>query len=298
LTHLGKLWNDYTLIQEAARLAIDQLPRLIAQDQQLDIIAGTGGCLASLLALYTVAPSERLLKVAIQCGDHLVATAQRMHCGLGWVAQEVANQPLAGFSHGIAGIAWALLQLAAITKHEGFRNTATEAFCYERSLFCSKEGNWRDLRESGATLAHQESSESFMTAWCHGAPGIGLARLYSLPYIHDADIDREISSALHYTLTQGFGSNHSLCHGDLGNLELVHAVSQVYDDAALAQRVRVIAGTILDDIAHRGWLCGIPSGTETLGLMTGLAGIGYGLLRLAHPNGVPSVLVLAPPTVG
>jgi hypothetical protein len=29
--------------------------------------------------------------------------------------------------------------------------------------------------------------------------------------------------------------------------------------------------------------------------MVGLAGIGYGLLRLADPRRVPSVLVLAPP---
>jgi len=30
--------------------------------------------------------------------------------------------------------------------------------------------------------------------------------------------------------------------------------------------------------------------------MIGLAGIGYGLLRLAEPTRVPSVLVLEPPT--
>jgi len=29
--------------------------------------------------------------------------------------------------------------------------------------------------------------------------------------------------------------------------------------------------------------------------MNGLAGIGYGLLRLVHPDRVPSVLVLDPP---
>jgi lantibiotic modifying enzyme len=34
---------------------------------------------------------------------------------------------------------------------------------------------------------------------------------------------------------------------------------------------------------------------ETPGLMTGVAGIGYGLLRLAAPLRVPSVLALAPP---
>jgi lantibiotic modifying enzyme len=31
------------------------------------------------------------------------------------------------------------------------------------------------------------------------------------------------------------------------------------------------------------------------GMMTGLAGIGYGLLRLAEPERVPSVPVLEPP---
>jgi len=35
---------------------------------------------------------------------------------------------------------------------------------------------------------------------------------------------------------------------------------------------------------------------ESPGLLTGLAGIGYGLLRLAEPTRIPSVLVLAPPT--
>jgi hypothetical protein len=34
---------------------------------------------------------------------------------------------------------------------------------------------------------------------------------------------------------------------------------------------------------------------ESPGLMTGLAGIGYALLRLAEPHRVPSVLGLAPP---
>ena len=38
-----------------------------------------------------------------------------------------------------------------------------------------------------------------------------------------------------------------------------------------------------------------PSIVEAPGLLVGLAGIGYGLLRLAYPERVPSVLVLAPP---
>jgi lantibiotic modifying enzyme len=39
----------------------------------------------------------------------------------------------------------------------------------------------------------------------------------------------------------------------------------------------------------------MPSGVHSPSLMTGVAGIGYGLLRLAAPEAVPSLLALRPP---
>jgi lantibiotic modifying enzyme len=56
-----------------------------------------------------------------------------------------------------------------------------------------------------------------------------------------------------------------------------------------------VATAILDGIAHHGPRCGNPLGVASPGFMTGLAGIGYQLLRLAEPARVPSVLTLAPP---
>jgi lantibiotic modifying enzyme len=57
-----------------------------------------------------------------------------------------------------------------------------------------------------------------------------------------------------------------------------------------------LAVDILDRIEREGSRCGNPLAVEAPGLMTGLAGIGYGLLRCAEPACVPSVLCLAPPT--
>jgi len=56
-----------------------------------------------------------------------------------------------------------------------------------------------------------------------------------------------------------------------------------------------LATVILDCIDRYGWGCGGPNGVEMPGLMLGLAGIGYQMLRLAEPDRVPSVLTLAPP---
>jgi hypothetical protein len=56
-----------------------------------------------------------------------------------------------------------------------------------------------------------------------------------------------------------------------------------------------VGAEILDRIEREGWRCGNPLAVEAPGLMTGLAGIGYGLLRCAEPALVPTVLCLAPP---
>jgi lantibiotic modifying enzyme len=67
------------------------------------------------------------------------------------------------------------------------------------------------------------------------------------------------------------------------------------DEPCWSEELARLSGAILDSIQHNGWLCGLPLSVQSPGLMTGLAGIGYGLLRLAEPDRVPSVLLLAPP---
>ncbi len=301
LTHLGRLWNEPALFQEAEDL-IERLPAFIAKDNQLDIIGGSAGCILSLLSLYALHPSPRILEIAIQCGDHLLATAQPMTEGIAWetIRQE---PPLGGFAHGAAGIALSLLKLAASSGEERFRHTALAALAYDRSLFVPAQRNWADLRVFPARTPEPkqpneppaEPRQNCMVAWCHGAPGIGLGRLGALQQLDDAQTREEIDIALNTTIQQGFAGNHSLCHGALGNVELLLTAAQLLnrpeDHEALERATALIVGSI----ETHGWVSGVPLGVETPGLMAGLAGIGYELLRLAEPDKVPSMLLIAPP---
>lgn len=293
-THLGSLWQEEALLTRARDIAL-LLPELIGQDTYLDFLSGSAGSLSALFALYSVAPSAELVAIAIQCGDRLLRCASQ--CGgepLPY-AQGLASRPLTGFSHGAAGIALSLFQLARISRETRFREGAQRALACERSVFSPAQQNWPDFHPTrpGETAAGQEA---YRTTWCYGAPGIGLARLASLPYQDDATMREEIASALQTTLAQGFGMNHSLCHGDLGNLELLLTAAQTLEHAApYRDLTQTYATAILKSIEREGWLTGVPSCVETPGLMTGIAGIGYQLLRIAEPELVPSVLTLAPP---
>jgi lantibiotic modifying enzyme len=71
--------------------------------------------------------------------------------------------------------------------------------------------------------------------------------------------------------------------------------SQTLEDPWLREKLEQITSLLLASISQHGWVTGAPFGVETPGFMTGLAGIGYELLRLASPEQVPSVLSLAPP---
>lgn len=288
LAHLGSLWQRRDLWQEATALAELAAARL-KQDEQFDIIGGAAGYIGAVVALWRCTGDERLVAFMAHAADHLVAHAQPQDVGVGWIAPGMGGRALAGFSHGAAGIAWALLLAAQITGNENYRAVARQALRYERTLFDADAQNWRDLR--GAP----DAGEHFMHAWCHGAPGIGLARLAMQPLLDDAQIPTEVAAALASTAAHGFGGGHSLCHGDFGNLELLVAAATALQRPTLLAEARRLASTWLAAQPQTGWRCGVPDGVETPGLMVGLAGIGYELLRLADPAATPSVLLLEAP---
>jgi type 2 lantibiotic biosynthesis protein LanM len=297
LNHLGILWNDPKLLTKAKQ-TVKLITNLIKHDGSFDIISGAAGCIGCLISLYKTTKYNYALKTAIRCGNYLLKKAIKMKRGIGWPLSGMGKKPLSGFSHGAAGFAWALLQLANESGIKKFHKAALASIEYERTLFTPKVGNWKDIREFEYTNSTTNKYQ-YMTAWCHGAVGIGLARLSALKYVDDPKLKKEINVALDTTLKQGFGTmhNHSLCHGDLGNTELLLRAYQVLKDDKYDFHLRKVMTIILDNVEQHGWQCGIPNGVETPGLMVGLAGIGYQLLRFAEPRHVPSILMLEPPII-
>ncbi len=287
LTHLGARWQDESLLDLAEQVAAPLGPQIDA-DENSDIVGGAAGCLVALLGLHSLRPSGPALALAVRCGERLLARARHMETGVGWILDVAGQRPLAGFSHGAAGISWALLQLSAAVGDDRFHQTAREALEYERFLYRSS-GGWPDLRYDLPAKQHS------MCAWCHGGPGIALGRLDSLRFLDDAAMREDIATAVDATLAGGFGKGHSLCHGDLGNLEALALAAEILAPPGLADRVGRLSGGVLASIREHGWRCGLLGVGEVPGLMLGIAGIGYGLLRLGAPERVPSVLRLALP---
>lgn len=272
---------------------IRRLQEAVSSDGNWDVSGGLAGTILCLSSLPTFTASSQIKDVARDAAARL-ADAQDPVTG-GWVSQAMSNSglstvPLAGLAHGSAGICWALSIAASHLGVPGLEETIGRGLAYERTLFLPQMGNWKDVRD-----ARILGSGGPLVAWCHGAAGGALARLggrmSGLACFNDPESLRDIEAAIETTLADGVGHNHSLCHGDFGNTEIVLTVARMLQRPDWQERARLALRQSVDAGQRQGWLCGMPKGIETPGLMTGLAGVGYGLLRFADPT-VPSMLLL------
>ncbi|MFQ6396083.1 type 2 lanthipeptide synthetase LanM family protein [Nocardia sp. KC 131] len=301
LSELGTLWADDGLISAARELAATMSP-LIDRDEEFAVMDGTAGALLGVGALARTGRGNGISDVVRRAADRLLAAQGATSGHAAWLPrgmQELGliRQPLAGYGHGASGIASALVRATEVLGDERYIEAALRAVDYERELFDVQRNNWRDIRElSGpdglAVEKHGDwtATEGNSIAWCHGAAGIGLTRLHILRHHDGARIRADLDAALETTLRGGFGNGHSLCHGDFGSLELAVAVATEWADDELWTRLRRHAATVVEAITHQGWRCGLYRDLEVPGLYTGLAGIGFGALRVCALPGGPASL--------
>jgi hypothetical protein len=296
---IGSILAEEKCIEQATRLTKDALQYRQYQ-QAFDLISGTAGAISALLALQEITQDRSLVASAIDLGDELLQAAEKTEIGFTWKSIELPqSRHLTGFSHGVAGIGYALLELFNATGDGKFRAAAELAFRYERHWFDSAVGNWPDFRDVPRRSKRREAF-AFGAYWCHGAPGIALSRLRAYAILNDETYKDEAVQALRTTqestetlLYAGTG-NFSLCHGLAGNAEILIQGQQLGDpaQAAMAATGHQVAHAAIERYAQAGraWPAGTSSG-ETPSLMLGLAGIGYFYLRLADPQ-TPSLLMV------
>jgi lantibiotic modifying enzyme len=188
-------------------------------------------------------------------------------------------------SHGAAGFAYALSSLAAATGRGEFAQAAEECITFEDSSYNAERKNWPDLRGDG--------EPTWPCQWCHGAPGIGLARLATRSRsalnadVLTADIRNAVEGA-----TRGWpGIVDTLCCGTLGSVEFLCEAGDALARKDLRELAARQLAAVLQSAAANGdyrWNSGKRQ--FNLGLFRGLAGVGYTSLRQVDRS-LPNVLI-------
>ena len=286
LTVLSELLNDQEILKDAETAALLFTADLIQADDSLDIIGGSAGAILGLLKLYNTNGSQMALDKAILCGDHLLNTPRIGDAGArSWFNNKITNDavPLTGISHGASGFAFALLALFAKTGRSDFLEAGKECLNYEKANFSFEHKNWGDLR----------SKKKFICQWCHGAIGIGLARL-GISRVWDGyheELHEDIQNALETARTQWPNKTDSLCCGTLGSIELFKEAGSTLIDSNLDALSSERFMAILAASKENNGFCAITNDLQfNLGLFRGAAGIGYTALRQFNSH-LPNILL-------
>ncbi len=261
--------------------------RGVAGDRRLDLEGGAAGALLGLLALAERSGEPVHRQAAIEAGERLLA-AQRPDGG--WAGER--GLALAGFAHGAAGIARALDALARATGQGRYAAAARVGLRFERSFYDVGRANWPVL-QSDPRLG--EARRSWMTAWCHGAPGVALGRALA-PGLEDAELAGEVAVAIGTTLASGLGTQDHLCCGAAGRIAVLAAVGELRGE----REWRAAARTLAAGLVERGRTAGgwrLPAGGRAArrGLFRGEAGLVWLLARLAREPGTNSETVSGVP---
>jgi lantibiotic modifying enzyme len=236
--------------------------------------------------------------LAARIGEELLEAAEVDERGHRWRSPSRPDAlPLTGLAHGASGVACALAELYAASGDNRFRAAALGEFDWERGWLERASGSWPDFRDLDQD-ATRRSTLPHSTFWCHGAPGIAVARLRAWRLLGDPRLLDDALLALESTRRWvedelDNGANFSLCHGLAGNAEIlslgaaaIGAETAPLHDAALTV---ALAGIERHATHAHDWPCGTHAG-QTPGLMLGLAGVGLFYLRLAQPR-IRSVLL-------
>lgn len=299
---IGDIFGDKKLVKKGLDI-LKAMEKEDLSDQGIDVVSGSAGTIPALLAIYSSHKKDFLLDSAIAHGERLLALANKTPTCWSWNTMGTPMQnDLAGFSHGTAGIAWAFLELFAVTGEKKYRDAAEMAFGYEQQHYSAEQENWPDFRGLADPTSPAAGTVTYPVAWCHGAAGIGLSRLRAFQLLKEDVYRREAEIAVRTTgrlfdpANTLLKADCSLCHGATGNAELFTYGAQVLGNAEYKKAAEKVGETGISEFQanNSAWPCGVQEGGETPGLMLGLAGIGHFYLRLHDPVATPPVVIILP----
>ena len=278
-----------------------------------DLLSGKAGVLLAFLHLHAATRASWLEEPIQLLTRTLIAQAYGGSNGLYWDLHPQLISGLCGLSHGASGVGLVFLELGHYSGNFLFYQLAELAFAYERGQF-SKHNAWPDFRKRiynpsiQAKFLAQFANKNFeyftkpstMNMWCHGAVGVGLARLRAWELTAKPAYREELGLALDITSRVEAESANpsrllqftSLCHGRTGNRDFLIQAGHVLKDASLWEAPCLLGDALVDHLEQGGTF---SSGYPTLSqpdtsLFMGDAGVGYFLLRLSAPGEVPCIL--------
>ena len=257
-------------------LSINAKAGAVSKINSLDITSGVAGYLLATTRLYQ-ATQDAQARANAQTASAILA--DRFDPNSGW--QQPNGNSYLGFAHGLAGIVFALDQYGRASGDQKYQPLIQRALALESEQFA--DHSWPH--------ALQGPRRTFKS-WCHGTAGILMTRA-AAGALDPGRFAVDELALLVERLSQRGQADHWCC----GNFGIVEALSYIGQQANLPE-AKNKSSILLEETLERGLKGGFFRLQSSIGenfcfspsLFRGTAGVGYSLLRFAHPGELPCIL--------
>lgn len=227
-----------------------------------DYINGFPSIINSLIKLYNHSQDMTYLTLAFVYAEKYIKT------------YDVENNGLKYGFHGPSSVAFVFHKLGAVSRNKRYSQFA----CNIRGI-------------SDKRIVELLENEHPVFTWCNGILGTLLAEMeisqineeYSSEHLKELE-DKFVNSF--YEL-----SDDGLCHG---NVSFSEYFIKKYEHSGTEQylnQARLLIDNLISRTKEQGFRLRSTEGFRSIGLFTGLSGIGYQLLRVNDPDNIPSAII-------
>lgn len=263
LYHKYKLEKKEEDLELAENLLAD-IAEEVNQNTRADWVNGVSALIQVLLGYYELTKRKHFLDKAEMLSEI-------------WDKEKIV---LCGFAHGFSGVIYAAYSLYRATGNEKYFDRVERYLELENKCFDGEV--WKDLRKGKKSVSY----------WCHGTIGIGLTRLYLLKNGFDNDqVRADLLNCVDNVINMEF-EEPGICHGNMGRfLFLKEVQNSEMISVATRKKINVLLSSMVKNILDNGIKINSFDKKCVLGLMTGITGIGYGLLGEIESS-IPNILSL------
>lgn len=249
-----------------AKYHVQIVEKLLDRDKRYDMLSGNAGAAYVLSKLYKHTGNNHYLYLAEKAIEILQRNSEKQEKGIGWrIVDDLP--PMSGMAHGNAGMLMPVIELWKETGKKRYKEMAEEIWQYEESLYDETIQNWLDVRSGNS-----DEEQIGAVAWCHGAGGILLSRIYCNALVDDEvwkkRFEKDIYRAYEKLKRYWKRDSWSLCHGICGNLWILELAENKIKDLDIEKNINVLKDVHL-----------LPQEMLNPGFMNGYGGIVYCLLK-------------------
>ena len=261
---------------------IDYMMNADLSEERIDLLSGLAGALGVMVTLYEYIDRYNW-KGLVDRKDDIILIMRRISdeiMGRLGVKNTWFENGDIGFVHGNAGIIAQLARANRYLKDEQIIEAIERVLDYENTERFDQEKKLWKLRDGVHYLS-----------WCNGIGGMILSKIILIEAGYRTELlENGLKRMVSQLAETGFGVTPCLCHGDMGSLIILKYAAAYLKDKTLITRCMNSAADYLDKNVDGKNI----SVREDWGLMTGITGMGFGLLELMENSDCLASIIQIP----